>query len=209
MASIEQNTPISNLTLIKDITAMAKNIECEIIVLQNEGEPTRTRDGEFITKLWVADKTGSIILSVWGQNGLDIRFGDILHVTGLDGKLRKGQLILTTRKEFKMTRIGQDTFPFSERPNLSEIDFSSVEMQHSNNSNNRSRNQSQAQQAQSTMRIPNNNNNTNFNRNNHSQHQHKRGNIQNIGFYNNRGGGGRGRGRGGNNTNRYHHDMNN
>ncbi|KAI7904769.1 uncharacterized protein BX663DRAFT_327574 [Cokeromyces recurvatus] len=83
MALIEQNTSISNLILVKDMSPKARNFECEVIVLQKEGESTRTRDGDFLSKFWVADKTGSIILNAWGQNGLDIQFGDILHLTGV------------------------------------------------------------------------------------------------------------------------------
>jgi hypothetical protein len=48
-----------------------------------EGDPAITRDGDMIYRFLVADKTGSIILSVWGEMGKDIRGGDILHIFGV------------------------------------------------------------------------------------------------------------------------------
>lgn len=48
-----------------------------------DGEPVTTRDGEMIYRYLVADKTGSVILSVWGEMGKDIKSGDILRISGV------------------------------------------------------------------------------------------------------------------------------
>ncbi|KAI8968000.1 hypothetical protein BDF20DRAFT_800145, partial [Mycotypha africana] len=94
----------SNLLAIKDTHPMARNFDCEVIVLEKEDEVTRTRDGDLIHRFLVADKTGSITLSVWGEIGGYIHTGDILRING----------------GCKIKRIGQDTFPFNEKPNMSE-----------------------------------------------------------------------------------------
>lgn len=51
--------------------------------LKLDGDPVTTREGDMIYRYLVADKTGSIILSVWGELGKDIKGGDILRITGV------------------------------------------------------------------------------------------------------------------------------
>lgn len=195
-----QEIPRSNLLLIKDMTPMSRNFDCEVIVLQREGEPAVTRDGDNIYRFLVADRTGSITLSVWGETGRDIKIGDILRVTGVENKLRVGRLILATPKSCKIRRVGQDTFLFTEQPNMSEVEY---------NTNPRPMNR--------MPRHGDNNNNNNNNSNNRQQHR----GYQNASHpYNNGGRGGRGhrggyrggnhnRGGGNNNGNRYHQDLDN
>ncbi|CAO3654403.1 unnamed protein product [Mucor hiemalis] len=193
-----QEIPRSNLLLIKDITPMSRNFNCEVIVLQREGEPAVTRDGDSIFRYLVADKTGTIILSVWGEMGRNIKSGDILRISGVENKLRVGRLILSTPKLCKIRRVGQDTFLFVEKPNMSEVEF---------NMNTRPGN-----------RMPRHgDNNNNNNSNNRPQHR----GYQNTSHpYNNTGRGGRGhrggyrggnhnRGGGNNNGNRFHQDLDN
>lgn len=48
-----------------------------------DGDPVTTREGEMIYRYLVADKTGSVILSVWGEMGKDIKSGDILRISGV------------------------------------------------------------------------------------------------------------------------------
>lgn len=47
-----------------------------------EADPHFTRHGDAIYKYIVADKTGSIVLSIWGDRAKCIKSGDILRVTG-------------------------------------------------------------------------------------------------------------------------------
>jgi hypothetical protein len=102
MTSIEQGSPRPNFLPVKDMNPMARGFDCEVIVLQKgtvvqahtciqnilifslvDGDATRTREGDLISRFLVADKTASIILSVWGECGMDIRIGDILRINGV------------------------------------------------------------------------------------------------------------------------------
>lgn len=99
--NMEQSTnQRTNMLLIKDMSPVSRNFDCEVIVLQKgkftfffftfkltqqkkDGEPVTTREGDMIYRFLVADKTGSIILSVWGEMGKDIKSGDILRISGV------------------------------------------------------------------------------------------------------------------------------
>ncbi|KAL0076551.1 hypothetical protein F4703DRAFT_1798003 [Phycomyces blakesleeanus] len=111
------------LVLIKDMTPQMKNFECEVIVIQKDPEPHFTRLGEGIYKALVADRTASISLNVFGTKGSLLKHGDILHIRGAQNRLYQGQLSLSVMKEGDIKRIGQDTFPFVEKPNLSEAEI--------------------------------------------------------------------------------------
>jgi hypothetical protein len=225
MTSVEQN-PRVNLVLVKDMNPMNRNFDCEVIVLQKESEPNRTREGDLISRFIVADRTASIVLSVWGEQGADIRNGDILRITGVDNKLRKGHLQLSTSKTCKIRRVGQDTFPFVEKPNMSEVEYPSNTI----NTNNWSKNQPQIQQDRIPVNINNNNSNNNNNNNNsriirgysssvnaHNMNHPYRNRPQHLrgGFHNNNNNNNRSRGGGSfnnnnnNNNNRYHRDLDN
>ncbi|RCH79086.1 hypothetical protein CU097_001643, partial [Rhizopus azygosporus] len=65
------------------MNAQCKNFDCEVIVLQPDNEPTGTRDGDIVYKFLVADRTGSIVLTVWGTKGSEIKNGDILRLSGV------------------------------------------------------------------------------------------------------------------------------
>ncbi|CAO3622061.1 unnamed protein product [Mucor fragilis] len=153
MATLDQQLqqhahPKSHLNLVKDMHPMSRNIDCEVLVLQKDGDTTITRDGDQINRFLVADRTASILLNVWGEAGEYIQGGDILRITGADVRLRKGQLIMGTTKTCKVRRVGQDTMAFVEKPNMSEIAFSN------NSNNNWSRNNDQQQQQQSQQQSP-------------------------------------------------------
>ncbi|GAN11371.1 SOSS complex subunit B1 [Mucor ambiguus] len=181
--------PKSHLNLVKDMHPMSRNIDCEVLVLQKDGDTTITRDGDQINRFLVADRTASILLNVWGEAGEYIQGGDILRITGADVRLRKGQLIMGTTKTCKIRRIGQDTMAFVEKPNMSEIAFNN------NSNNNWSRNNDQQQQQQQQQqpsykqsnRIPSNNV---HNRPPRGYQNHPYSNANNNGH---RGGGGGGR----------------
>ncbi|KAI9029704.1 hypothetical protein CLU79DRAFT_884608 [Phycomyces nitens] len=112
-----------HLVLIKDMTPQMKNFECEVIVIQKDHEPHFTRLGEGIYKALVADRTASIALNVFGTKGSLLKHGDILHIRGAQNRLFQGQMCLSVMKEGDIKRIGQDTFPFVEKPNLSEAEI--------------------------------------------------------------------------------------
>lgn len=99
---IEQQKVAANFLQVKDMNAQCKNFDCEVIVLQpgkykkkkplfytkNEhnlvdNEPTGTRDGDVVYKFLVADRTGSVVMTVWGTKGSEIKNGDILRLSGV------------------------------------------------------------------------------------------------------------------------------
>lgn len=45
------------------------------------GAPTRTRDGHDVRSVKVADKTGSINISIWDETGDLLQTGDICRLT--------------------------------------------------------------------------------------------------------------------------------
>ncbi|KAL9558333.1 hypothetical protein MBANPS3_000956 [Mucor bainieri] len=181
--------PKSHLNLVKDMHPMSRNIDCEVLVLQKEGDTTITRDGDQINRFLVADRTASILLNVWGETGEYIQGGDILRITGA---FRKGQLTMGTTKTCKIRRIGQDTMAFVEKPNMSEIAAFN-----NNNNNNWPRNSDQQQQHQpqqqppykQSNRIPNNNVHNRPSRG-YQNHPYNNANNNNTGH---RGGGSGGR----------------
>ncbi|KAI8365582.1 hypothetical protein BD560DRAFT_332626 [Blakeslea trispora] len=156
--SIEPNVPRQNILLVKDMNPMARNFDCEVIVLQKDDEPVVTRENELIFKFLVADRTGSINLTVWGEMGASIKIGDILRITG---------------NSLKIKRIGQDTFIFVEKPNMSEADFSSPNTMQFNRSKNQPPSQYQAPQPPQQSQTRNN-----YRQRGYSNHPHP---------YNNRG----------------------
>lgn len=88
------------ITLIRDLKPSMKNLNMIFIVLEignlldtiNEtkplheslffkGRPNVTKDGHEVRSCKVADKTGSINLSVWDEPGVLLQPGDILRVS--------------------------------------------------------------------------------------------------------------------------------
>ncbi|KAJ2557753.1 hypothetical protein EV175_001155 [Coemansia sp. RSA 1933] len=99
-----------------------RGFDCEIIVLET-AVPTTTRDGQTIYNFLVADKTGSILMNIWGDDGRYIRNGDIIRIEGAEARLFKGFLQLTTARFGKLKRVGEDTMEFKEQPNISELQW--------------------------------------------------------------------------------------
>ncbi|GCB84327.1 hypothetical protein scyTo_0024888 [Scyliorhinus torazame] len=71
---------MSNDTYVKDIKAGLKNLNLLFIVLEI-GRVTKTKDGHEVRTCKVADKTGSINISVWDDVGSLIQAGDIIRLT--------------------------------------------------------------------------------------------------------------------------------
>ncbi|KAL8163643.1 UNVERIFIED_CONTAM: SOSS complex subunit B1 [Gekko kuhli] len=67
-------------TLVKDIKPGLKNLNLIFIVLET-GRVTKTKDGHEVRTCKVADKTGSINISVWDDIGNLIQPGDIIRLT--------------------------------------------------------------------------------------------------------------------------------
>ncbi|XP_072775837.1 SOSS complex subunit B1 isoform X3 [Taeniopygia guttata] len=67
-------------TLVKDVKPGLKNLNLIFIVLET-GRVTKTKDGHEVRTCKVADKSGSINISVWDDVGNLIQPGDIIRLT--------------------------------------------------------------------------------------------------------------------------------
>ncbi|XP_053216558.1 SOSS complex subunit B2 isoform X2 [Podarcis raffonei] len=105
--------------LIKDIRAGLKNLNVIFIVLEI-GRVTKTKDGHEVRSCKVADKSGSILISVWDELGSLIQPGDIIRLTKGYASLWKGCLTLYTGRGGELQKIGEFCMVYSEVPNFSE-----------------------------------------------------------------------------------------
>ncbi|NXS08005.1 SOSB1 protein, partial [Neodrepanis coruscans] len=137
---------MSTETLVKDVKPGLKNLNLIFIVLET-GRVTKTKDGHEVRTCKVADKTGSINISVWDDVGNLIQPGDIIRLTkgyrGAWGGTRdpcpcggptlspllfllsyasvfKGCLTLYTGRGGDLQKIGEFCMVYSEVPNFSE-----------------------------------------------------------------------------------------
>ncbi|XP_025905358.1 SOSS complex subunit B2 isoform X1 [Nothoprocta perdicaria] len=104
---------------IKDIKPGLKNLNVVFIVLEI-GRVTKTKDGHEVRSCKVADKTGSITISVWDEIGGLIQPGDIIRLTKGYASLWKGCLTLYTGRGGELHKIGEFCMVYSELPNFSE-----------------------------------------------------------------------------------------
>uniref|UniRef100_F6XGE9 SOSS complex subunit B2 n=1 Tax=Equus caballus TaxID=9796 RepID=F6XGE9_HORSE len=107
------------LLFIKDIKPGLKNLNVVFIVLEI-GRVTKTKDGHEVRSCKVADKTGSITISVWDEIGGLIQPGDIIRLTRGYASMWKGCLTLYTGRGGELQKIGEFCMVYSEVPNFSE-----------------------------------------------------------------------------------------
>ncbi|XP_056391509.1 SOSS complex subunit B2 [Hyla sarda] len=104
---------------IKDIKTGQKNLNVIFIVLEI-GRVTKTKDGHEVRSCKVADKTGSITVSVWDEIGSLIQPGDIIRLTRGYASMWKGCLTLYSGRGGELQKIGEFCMVYSEVPNFSE-----------------------------------------------------------------------------------------
>ncbi|KAJ1967366.1 hypothetical protein H4R35_006728 [Dimargaris xerosporica] len=110
---------------VADLRPMLRGFDCEVIIIEIAHEPLVTRDKFKIYTFLVADHTGSITMSLWGDVGSYFKIGDIVHISGGEAKLFKGSLQLTTLKYGKIKRIGEHTKHYVDTPNMSQYQWAS------------------------------------------------------------------------------------
>ena len=66
---------------IKHLKPSMRNLVLTVIVLEQDPNPTVTKDGHVVRNLLVADRSGKIRLSVWNEPGEYLVPGDIIRVT--------------------------------------------------------------------------------------------------------------------------------
>ncbi|XP_075055690.1 SOSS complex subunit B1 [Mixophyes fleayi] len=106
-------------TFVKDVKPGLKNLNVIFIVLET-GRVTKTKDGHEVRTCKVADKTGSINISVWDDVGNLIQPGDIIRLTKGYASVFKGCLTLYTGRGGDLQKIGEFCMVYSEAPNFSE-----------------------------------------------------------------------------------------
>uniref|UniRef100_A0A674GPJ9 Single-stranded DNA binding protein Ssb-like OB fold domain-containing protein n=1 Tax=Taeniopygia guttata TaxID=59729 RepID=A0A674GPJ9_TAEGU len=106
-------------TLVKDVKPGLKNLNLIFIVLET-GRVTKTKDGHEVRTCKVADKSGSINISVWDDVGNLIQPGDIIRLTKGYASVFKGCLTLYTGRGGDLQKIGEFCMVYSEVPNFSE-----------------------------------------------------------------------------------------
>ncbi|KAG7467485.1 hypothetical protein MATL_G00154410 [Megalops atlanticus] len=111
--------PNEAVFLIKDVKPGLKNLNIIFIVLEI-GRVTKTKDGHEVRSCKVADKSGSITISVWDELGSLIQPGDIIRLTRGYASIWKGCLTLYTGRGGDLQKIGEFCMVYSEVPNFSE-----------------------------------------------------------------------------------------
>lgn len=106
-------------TYVKDLRPGLKNLHVMFIVLEI-GKPTHTKDGHDVRSCKIADKTGSVNISIWDEVGNVLQTGDICKLTKGYASMWKGCLTLYTGKGGDVHKVGEFCMQFSEVPNMSE-----------------------------------------------------------------------------------------
>ena len=104
--------------LIKDLEPNQKNINMSVIVL-DVAKPTQTKDGHEVRSVRIADKSGSINLSVWNEYGAVLREGDILRLSGCFTQIWKNSLQVKVGSKGQIIKVGDFMMAFSESPDMS------------------------------------------------------------------------------------------
>ncbi|KAG1930650.1 SOSS complex subunit B [Pimephales promelas] len=94
-----------SVCLIKDLKPGLKNINLVFIVLET-GRVSKTKDGHEVRSCKVADRTGSITISVWDEVGSLIQTGDIIQLNRGYASLFKGSLTLYIGRTGDLQKIG-------------------------------------------------------------------------------------------------------
>lgn len=110
---------IMDLTFIRDLRIGVKNVNLQFIVLE-VGRPSTTKEGHEIRTCRIADRSGTIHLSVWGEIGNHIQPGDILKLTKGYVSLWKSILTLYMGKGGELIKMGEFCFIFNETHNMSD-----------------------------------------------------------------------------------------
>ncbi|CAL8099987.1 unnamed protein product [Calicophoron daubneyi] len=103
---------------LKDLKPNMKRVSTIFIVLEL-GPTTRTKDGNEVRTAKVADRTGTINLSVWNENSSLIAPCDVLQLVQGNTTVRGGCLTLNVGRYGQLIKIGEFCFPFVESPDFS------------------------------------------------------------------------------------------
>ena len=105
---------------IKDLEPNQKSVSLQVIVLE-VAKPTQTKDGHEVRTVRIADRTGSINLSVWNDHGAVLREGDILRLNGCFTQIWKNSLQVKIGNKGQILKQGEFMMLFSETPDMSVL----------------------------------------------------------------------------------------
>lgn len=103
---------------IKDLEPNQKSINLHVIVLEVT-RPNTTKDGNEVRTVRIADKTGSINLSVWNEHGSVLRDGDILRLNGCFTQIWKNSLQVKISNKGQIIKCGDFMMVFNETLDMS------------------------------------------------------------------------------------------
>lgn len=119
---------------INQLEPAQKNIDLHVIVL-DVAKPVQTKDGHEVRSVRIADKTGSINLSVWNEYGAVLREGDILRLNGCFTQIWKVSLQVKVSTKGQIIKVGEFMMVFNELPDMSILSPEAVkEIQEQNKS---------------------------------------------------------------------------
>lgn len=107
------------ITPIRELKVGVKNLNLFFIVLE-VSRPNTTKEGHEIRTCKVADRSGTILLSLWGEPGNYIQPGDICRLTKGYVALWKCVPTLYIGKGGELVKTGEFSFLFNEAHNVSE-----------------------------------------------------------------------------------------
>ncbi|ODN01791.1 SOSS complex subunit B2 [Orchesella cincta] len=119
---MDQRMNEAPLVVVKDLRPGLKNLTMVLITLEI-GKPSTTKDGHEVRSMRVADRTGSVNLSIWDEPGTLLQPGDIIRVQKAYASLFKSSLTLYIGKGGEIYKVGDFCLHFSETPNMSEESF--------------------------------------------------------------------------------------
>ncbi|KAG1714935.1 SOSS complex subunit B1 [Nymphon striatum] len=104
---------------IRDLKPGVKNVNMTFIIL-DIGRVNTTKEGHEVRTCKIADRTGSINLSLWDEPGNYLQTGDICRLTKGYASIWKTCLTLYCGKGGEIMKVGEFCLTFTEIPNLSE-----------------------------------------------------------------------------------------
>lgn len=116
--NLQQNQ--AQFFLIKDLKPNLKNLNLQVIVL-DINKPTQTKDGHEVRSVRVADRTGTVNLSVWNDYGALLKEGDILRLNGCYTQIWKSSLQLKISTKGSLVKCGEFMMIYADTPDMSQL----------------------------------------------------------------------------------------
>ncbi|XP_027201744.2 SOSS complex subunit B2 [Dermatophagoides pteronyssinus] len=123
--SINQINMTDKIDSIKDIKAPSNKLNVIAIAVEIVSRLI-TKDNHEIRVMRFADRTGCINMCLYDELGATVQPGDICHITRCYATFHKGALTLYMGRHGKLTKIGEFCMTFTETPNMSDGDPSTL-----------------------------------------------------------------------------------